>query len=80
MAKVRMEDLQRHLFATIEGLLDTDSPMDVNRAKAVASTAQVIVDSARAETEHMAMLDRCGMDVTRLDQPAIMAKKLIGGQ
>lgn len=49
--KNKIQDLRNHLFATIEGLLDPDSPMDLERAKTVADVAQVIVNSAKVEVD-----------------------------
>ncbi|WP_447444528.1 hypothetical protein [Pseudomonas aeruginosa] len=40
--KNKIEDLRNHLFATIEGLLDEDKPLDIERAKAVAHVGSVI--------------------------------------
>ncbi|MDQ5902672.1 MAG: hypothetical protein QG672_258 [Pseudomonadota bacterium] len=49
----KFEDLRNHLFATIEALLDEDKPMDIDRAKAVADVAQVMINSAKVEVEFM---------------------------
>ena len=46
-----IEDLRTHLFETLEALKDKTHPMELDRAKAVAGVAQVIVDSARVEVE-----------------------------
>ena len=46
-------DLRKHLFATLEGLQDKDKPMDIDRAKAVSEVAQVIINSAKVEVDHM---------------------------
>ena len=51
--KNKIEDLRNHLFATIEALLDEDKPMDIDRAKAVADVAQVMINSAKAEVDFM---------------------------
>ena len=51
MPKNKIEDLRNHLFATIEGLLDEDQPMELDRAKAIAEVAQVIVNSAKIEVD-----------------------------
>lgn len=51
--KNKIEDLRNHLFETLENLRDKDDPMDLERAKAVAQVAQVIVDSAKVENEFM---------------------------
>jgi hypothetical protein len=49
--KNKIEDLRNHLFATLEGLLDEESPLEIDRAKAVADVAQVIVNSAKIEVD-----------------------------
>ena len=49
--KNKIEDLRNHLFATIEGLLDDEKPLDISRAKAVADVAQVIINSAKVEVD-----------------------------
>lgn len=46
----KIEDLRNHLFSTLEALSDPDKPMELERAKAIADVARVIVDSAKAET------------------------------
>jgi len=51
MPKNKIEDLRNHLFATLEALQDTDNPMPVDRAKAIADVAQVIVNSAKVEVD-----------------------------
>lgn len=53
--KNKIEDLRNHLFCTLEGLLDEENPMDVNRAKAIADVAQVIVNSAKVEVDYLKM-------------------------
>lgn len=47
----KIEDLRNHLFATLESLQDEEAPMDINRAKAIADVAQVIVNSAKIEVD-----------------------------
>lgn len=47
--KNKIEDLRNHLFAALEGLADKENPMELDRAKAIADVARVIVDSAKAE-------------------------------
>lgn len=49
--KNKIDDLRNHLFAAIEGLLDEDKPLDIDRAKAVADVAQVIINSAKVEVD-----------------------------
>jgi hypothetical protein len=47
----KIEDLRNHLFATIEALMDDEKPLDIDRAKAVADVAQVIINSAKVEID-----------------------------
>lgn len=49
--KNKIEDLRNHLFATLEGLQDKDNPMPIDRAKAIADVAQVIINSAKVEVQ-----------------------------
>ena len=54
--KNKVEDLRNHLFATIEGLLDPDKPLDIERAKAVAQVGSVIIESAKVEVKALETL------------------------
>lgn len=47
-----IETLRKHLFQAIEGLQDRENPLEIERAKAVAEIAQVIINSAKVEVEH----------------------------
>jgi hypothetical protein len=49
----KIEDLRNHLFAALEGLADPEKPMELERAKAIADVARVIVDSAKAEVQYL---------------------------
>ena len=49
MAKNKIDDLRNHLFETLEALKDKDEPMELERARAVADVAKVIVESAKVE-------------------------------
>lgn len=49
MPKNKIEDLRNHLFETLEALKDEDKPMDLERARAVADVARVIVETAKVE-------------------------------
>ncbi len=51
--KNKNEDLRNHLFETIESLKDKDDPMDIDRAKAVAQVAQVMIESAKVEVKYL---------------------------
>lgn len=47
--KNKIEDLRNHLFATLEALADPEKPMEIERARAIADVARVVVDSAKVE-------------------------------
>jgi len=53
MSPRTIDDLRQHLFATLEGLRDKDHPLDLERAKAVADVARVLVDSAKVEVQFL---------------------------
>jgi hypothetical protein len=52
-----IEDLRNHLFETLEMLKDRESPMDIERAKAIAQVANAVIASAKVE---VAFIDATG--------------------
>jgi hypothetical protein len=53
MPRNKIDDLRNHLFETLEALKDEDKPMDLDRARAVAEVAKVIVESAKVEVNFL---------------------------
>ena len=53
MSNETINDMRSHLFGALRGLSDKQNPLDIERAKAIADVAQVIVNSAKVEVEHM---------------------------
>jgi hypothetical protein len=51
--KNKIDDLRNHLFETLEALKDDEKPMDIDRAKAIADVARVIVESAKVEVDFL---------------------------
>lgn len=51
--KNKLEDLRNHLFATLESLTDPEKPMELDRARAVAEVAQVVINSAKVEVDFL---------------------------
>jgi hypothetical protein len=45
--------LREKLGETLDSLLDKDNPMDLERAKVVADVAQVMINIAKVEIDHM---------------------------
>lgn len=66
MPKNKIDDLRNHLFATLEALQDEKQPMDIERAKAIADVARVIVDSAKVE---VAFIEATGSEGTGFVKP-----------
>jgi len=58
MAQNKINDLRDHLFATLEALQDKDAPMEIERARAIAQVAQVIVNSAKVEVDYLKVTDK----------------------
>lgn len=76
MAKNKLQDLRDHLFATLEGLLDEENPMDLERAETVAKVAQVVVNSAKVEADFIKTVGGIGSDFiegSRKDQRQLTA-------
>lgn len=48
-------DLRQHLFDTLAALKDETKPMELDRAKAIADVAQVVINSAKVEVDFMRM-------------------------
>lgn len=51
--KNKVEDLRDHLFATLEALQDKETPMDIDRARAIADVSQTIINSAKVEVDYL---------------------------
>ena len=48
-----MADLRATLMGTLNDLRDRENPMDVDRAKAVAQIAGVLVETAKVEVDYL---------------------------
>lgn len=64
----RIDDLRNHLFATLEALRDKDQPMEIERARAIADVAKVVVETAKVEVQHINAVGGSGSGF--LPQPA----------
>jgi hypothetical protein len=70
--KNKIEDLRNHLFATLEALSDEEKPMDLERAKAIADVAQVIINSAKVEVEFLKSTGGTGTNFIPQEQRKIL--------
>lgn len=48
-----LNDLRSHLMETLASLRDRTSPMEPDRARAVAQVASVLVDTAKVEIDYL---------------------------
>lgn len=63
-----IEQVRQALLDTLADLRNREQPMDIDRAKAVATVASVLVDTARVENEYLKIT---GNDSSRfLETPA----------
>ncbi|MFM0243840.1 hypothetical protein [Paraburkholderia sediminicola] len=46
-------DMREHLMQTLADLRNREHPMDIDRARAVAQVASVLVDSAKVEVDYI---------------------------
>lgn len=53
MSNPHINTLREHLLATLASLRDRESPMEPDRARAVAQVATVLVDSAKVEVDYI---------------------------
>ena len=78
-----IEDLRSRLFAALDGLADKKEPMEIDRARAIADVARVIVDSAKAEISllHATGAKRVGTDFISIpiEGPAGGQRQLAAG-
>ncbi len=58
--KNKMTDLRDHLFATLEALQDKESPMEIDRAKAIADVGRVLVETAKVEVAFLNAMEGKG--------------------
>jgi hypothetical protein len=48
-----LDSLREHLFAALEGLRDKESPLDIERARAISEVAKTVIDSAKVEVDYL---------------------------
>jgi hypothetical protein len=57
-AKNTLDDLRDRLFDTIDRLKESDKPeLEVNRARAICTVAQTIINATKVEVEHLKVTD-----------------------
>ena len=68
MSSPHIDQVRSALLDTLADLRNKEQPMDIERAKAVATVASVLVDTAKVENEYIKLT---GQDRSKfLEQPA----------
>lgn len=62
MPKNKISDLRNHLFAALEGLTDTESPLDLDRARAICEVSQTIINAGKLEVEMVKAISNSALD------------------
>lgn len=66
-----IDTLRGHLFDTLKALKNPDKPMEIERAKAIADTAQVIINCAKVEVDFLRA--NGSVDTKFFNKPALPA-------
>lgn len=56
--KNKIDDLRNHLFSALEALSDPEKPMELDRARAIADVARVVIESAKVEVQFLQVTGR----------------------
>lgn len=80
MPKNKIDDLRNHLFETLEALKDEEKPLDIERARAVADVAKVIVESAKVEVAFLKTTGGLSASGFIPDEAAPPTKRLTDGR
>lgn len=78
MSNPHIDQVRQSLLDTLADLRNKEQPMDIERAKAVATVAGVLVDTAKVENEYLKItgqdrsnfLEQPANDIPRIDGPA----------
>lgn len=62
MSANNISTVREHLLDTLNDLRDRKNPMDVERARAVADVARVLVDSAKVEVDFIKATNQSGSE------------------
>jgi len=68
MPNPHIDQVRQSLLDTLADLRNKENPMDIDRAKAVATVASVLVDSARVENDYIKLT---GSDRSNFIEPAV---------
>jgi hypothetical protein len=75
-----INELRAELFDTLRALRSKEAPLEIERAKAVAEIAQVIINSAKVEVDNMKLTGGRGSGFMTEQPPAPGAPRLVRGR
>ena len=73
MPNPHIDQVRQSLLDTLSDLRNKEQPMDIERAKAVAQVASVLVDTAKVENEYLKITDqnRSGFLEQSVEKPSV---------
>ncbi|WP_059413431.1 hypothetical protein [Cupriavidus basilensis] len=79
MSSNNITTVRQHLLDTLADLRNRETPMDIDRARAVADVARVLVDSAKVEVDYLKATGANVADFFEGEKPAEDQTKLPAG-
>ena len=70
MSSNNITTVRQHLLDTLADLRNRDNPMEIERARAVADVARVLVDSAKVEVDYLKATGAQVADFLEGEKPA----------
>jgi hypothetical protein len=70
--------VRQHLLDTLADLRNRETPMDIDRARAVADVARVLVDSAKVEVDFIKASGTDGSGFLQTEEPEALPNGITG--
>jgi len=70
-------DLKNHLFALLEGLMDKEDPIDLDRAKVVVDTVQTVVNASKLDLDYARLKVDYIKSVSKSENPHLLANDAV---
>ena len=73
--KNKLSDLRDHLFSVLEGLTDSEAPLDVERAKVALEAGRVLVETGKLECRFLELVGERGLISGFFKEAAIASRE-----
>lgn len=70
-------DLKNHLFALIEGVMDTENPIPLDRAKVVVDIAQTMVNASKNDLDYARLKADFIKSVSKSENSHLLAQSAV---